>query len=45
MTAHTGLTIAAKVLEKKFKTGYQTPAGCYGADLVLEIPGVFRENC
>lgn len=45
LTAHASLTIAGKILEKHFKPGYQTPAGCYGADLVLEIPGVFREDC
>jgi hypothetical protein len=39
------LLITAKILRKEFKTGYQTPAGCYGADLVMEIPGTFREDC
>ncbi len=43
LTAHTSLIIAKKILSGNFKTGYQTPAGCYGADLVLEAPGVTRE--
>ena len=43
LTAHAGLVVAKKVLNRSFKKGYQTPAGCYGADLVLEIPGVSRE--
>ena len=45
LTAHSSLIITRKVIEKNFKSGYQTPAGCYGADLVLEIPGMFREPC
>ena len=44
LTAHTSLIIAKKILGGNFKPGYQTPAGCYGADLVLEAPGVTREN-
>jgi short subunit dehydrogenase-like uncharacterized protein len=43
LTAHTSLIIAKKILNGNFKPGYQTPAGCYGADLVLEAPGVTRE--
>jgi len=45
LTAHASLLITRKVLEKNIHTGYQTPAGCYGPDLVMEIPGVFREDC
>ena len=44
LTAHSSLIIAKKILEGNFKPGYQTPAGCYGADLILEVPGVTREN-
>jgi len=40
LTAHGALIIAQKVLQGNFHPGYQTPAGCYGAKLVLEIPGV-----
>lgn len=43
MTAITSLIITKKILEGNFKTGYQTPAGCYGADLVLEVPNLSRE--
>ena len=44
LTAHSSLIIAKKILERNFTPGYQTPAGCYGADLVLEVPGVTREE-
>ena len=44
LTAISSLLITKKVLEGNCKTGYQTPAGVYGADLVLEIPGVTRET-
>lgn len=44
MTAHASLIITGKVLEKSFKTGYQTPAGCYGEDLIMEVPGMTRED-
>ncbi|MBZ5857431.1 saccharopine dehydrogenase family protein [Flavihumibacter profundi] len=39
LTAHSSLIIARKILEGNFCAGYQTPAGCYGANLILEIPG------
>jgi short subunit dehydrogenase-like uncharacterized protein len=39
LTAHSSLIIAKRVLAGKFKPGYQTPAGCYGEELVKEIPG------
>lgn len=42
MTAHTSLLILQKVLGGDFTTGYQTPASAYGADLILEVPGVER---
>lgn len=42
LTAHSSLLIVQKVLSGDFATGYQTPASAYGADLVLEIPGVQR---
>jgi len=44
LTAISSLLITKKVLEGNLKTGYQTPAAVYGADLVLEIPGVTREQ-
>ena len=43
LTAITSLLIAKKILEGNFKIGYQTPAGCYGADLIMEVPDVTRE--
>ncbi len=39
LTAHSCLVIAKKVLQENFKPGYQTPAACYGEELVKEIPG------
>jgi len=33
LTAQTSLTIAKKILGGDFKTGYQTPAGCYGENV------------
>ena len=44
LTAMTGLLITQKVLQGNVKPGYQTPAGAYGADLIMEIPGVKRES-
>lgn len=44
MTALTALKIAEKILDGNFCTGFQTPAKCYGADLILEIEGVRRED-
>jgi short subunit dehydrogenase-like uncharacterized protein len=43
-TMLTALKIAEKIIAGEFKTGFQTPAGCYGADLVMEIEGVKRED-
>ena len=42
LTAHGSLLIAKKVSEGNYKAGYQTPAGAYGEDLVMEIPLVRR---
>ena len=44
LTAISSLIIAKKVLEGSFKTGYQTPAGCYGEDLIMEVPNVQRSD-
>ena len=43
LTAIATLLIAKKVLDGNITPGYQTPAGKYGADLIMEIPGVTRE--
>lgn len=42
LTALSSLIISKKVLSTNFKPGYQTPASCYGEDLVMEIPGTVR---
>lgn len=38
LTAHSSLIIAQKILSGNFKPGYRTPAGCYGENLVMEVP-------
>jgi short subunit dehydrogenase-like uncharacterized protein len=43
-TAIAALNIAEKILAGDFKPGYQTPAKAYGADLVMEIEGVNKED-
>lgn len=40
MTTHAALIIAARVKAGQYTAGYQTPAGMYGANLVLDVPGV-----
>ena len=42
LTAHSSLIIAKKILHNNLKPGYHTPAGLYGADLVMEVPGTQR---
>jgi short subunit dehydrogenase-like uncharacterized protein len=44
LTALGSLIIAKKVLEGNFKPGYQTPASCYGGQLIDEIPGTVKIN-
>ena len=44
LTALAALNIAQKILHGNFKPGFQTPARAYGADLVLEIPNVNRQD-
>ncbi len=43
LTARSTLLIAQKILQGNLRAGYQTPAGVYGEDLVMEIHGVKRE--
>lgn len=43
-TVLTALRIAEKIIDGNFCVGFQTPAKCYGADLVLEIEGVKRQD-
>jgi short subunit dehydrogenase-like uncharacterized protein len=42
LTAHTALLILKRVLDGDFTAGFQTPAGHYGADLILEVAGTSR---
>jgi short subunit dehydrogenase-like uncharacterized protein len=44
MTALTALKIAEKILAGNFCNGFQTPAKCYGAGLILEIDGITRAD-
>lgn len=44
LTAIAALNIAEKILAGNFTPGYQTPAKAYGADLILEIDGVDRQD-
>ncbi|MFM9904448.1 MAG: saccharopine dehydrogenase family protein [Pyrinomonadaceae bacterium] len=44
ITAIAALNIAEKILAGNFTPGYQTPAKAYGADLVMEIEGVARQD-
>ncbi len=44
ITAIAALNIAQKILDGNFAPGFQTPAKMYGADLVLEIEGVTRQD-
>jgi len=39
LTALSSLIIAKKILEGNYKPGFQTPAGCYGENLIMEVPG------
>ncbi len=43
-TVLTALVIAEKMSRGEVCVGYQTPAKCFGADLVLEIEGVERQD-
>ena len=44
LTALTSVAIVQRVLEGKFKPGYQTPATAYGPELILEIEGCERQD-
>jgi len=44
LTAQTAVHLAAKALAGKAPAGFQTPSRAYGADLILEIPGVTRTD-
>lgn len=44
LTALAALLIVRRVLDGDVHRGYQTPAKAYGPELVMEIPGVTRED-
>jgi short subunit dehydrogenase-like uncharacterized protein len=44
MTAQTAVHLAVKALEGDVRAGFQTPSRAYGADVILEIPGVVRTD-
>jgi short subunit dehydrogenase-like uncharacterized protein len=44
LTAHAALAIVEKVLGGEAPVGYQTPAKAYGADFVLGLEGVTRQD-
>lgn len=44
LTTYSALVLVQKVLNGNFIPGYQTPAGGYGENLVMEIPGVQLEH-
>lgn len=44
LTARSALALVTRVLQGDWQAGFQTPAGCYGADLVLEIVGGERRD-
>ncbi|MAF64123.1 MAG: saccharopine dehydrogenase [Planctomycetes bacterium] len=44
LTADAGLTIAAKLLGGDVQTGFHTPAGLFGPDLIAELEGVRRTD-
>lgn len=44
LTAISSVIIAQRVLKGDFKPGFFTPAGLYGADLVMEVPGSERKD-
>jgi len=41
-TALTAVTTIKHILNQEIQPGFQTPASAYGADLILEVPGVQR---
>lgn len=44
LTALTALAIVGHVLAGNFSIGFQTPSKAYGADLILEVEGITRED-
>jgi len=44
LTFHSSLIVAKRVLDGDWQSGFQTVGKMYGPDLVLEVPGVTRED-
>ena len=44
MTAQTAVHLARKALNGEAPIGFQTPSPAFGADVILEIPGVTRTD-
>lgn len=44
LTAQTAVLLATKALNGTASPGFQTPSRAYGADVILEIPGVTRAD-
>ena len=44
LTVETALKIVDRVMRGQWASGFQTPAGHYGSDLVLEVEGVVRTD-
>ncbi|MEQ8425665.1 MAG: hypothetical protein RIA63_13200, partial [Cyclobacteriaceae bacterium] len=44
LTARTSVSISKRILDGKFKTGFQTPSSAYGADFILEFENVVRTD-
>lgn len=44
LTVLTALLITRKVLANQYQPGYRTPSQAYGADLILEVAGVTRQD-
>ncbi len=44
LTAHTALAIARRALDGDAPPGFQTPACAYGANFILQFPGVQRSD-
>ena len=44
LTMLTSVAIAKRILAEDLKPGFQTPSRAYGADTILDFPGVTRED-
>ena len=44
LTALTSVEIMKRIANSDFQTGFQTPSKAYGADFILQFPGVTRED-